>query len=211
VDHGDYPEHLKLARYLVESATARFAAITDAGHPMRDRLPAAGVAVVNAAGVVSRWAYLLLAAAILGAMTWTVAALVGQFAGLPGGWTSAITVVAVIGLSWPVSLLFTAVTRWDQRRRTTRSGSAPPIQAPVGVSPEAEVLALLRMAREALAGAARQRSAAHRLGHVARTPDGFDWLRRRDRQLFWLSLADRQVSQVIYWIELWPLTSADEG
>lgn len=49
----------------------------------------------------------------------------------------------------------------------------------------------------------KRRSTAHRFGYVARTAAGFDWLRRRDRHLFWVSDADRCVCQAIDSIEIW--------
>jgi hypothetical protein len=53
--------------------------------------------------------------------------------------------------------------------------------------------------------AMRRRLAAHRFGCLAQTVAGFDWLRRRDRRLRWMSLADRQPCEVACLVDLWPV------
>ncbi|GAA4261110.1 hypothetical protein GCM10022255_092450 [Dactylosporangium darangshiense] len=214
VARKDVSGSLALMRYRVETATVRFARMTGGvDHPLvetaRSRLKAADTAAIRAAGGLSPWTRTWIGVAGLGAAAWAAAALCDRV-GLPAGWTIAVAVAALGGAFWPVYAFTNALAQRVDRRRTKRPTSPPPIAAPAGVGPAAEILALLRMARDDLAAAVRRRVADHRFGRVARTAAGFDWLRRHDPQLFWLSLADRHLCQVICSIEAW-LPTLDEA
>jgi hypothetical protein len=85
VDRDGLAGSLALVRYQVETATARFAALTEGvDHPRMDsarsRLQAAGVAVVQAAGGLSRWTRTWLDAAELAVVCWAVAVTGAVFA-----------------------------------------------------------------------------------------------------------------------------------
>jgi Flp pilus assembly protein TadB len=214
VARRDVVRSLALTRYRLEAATERFASMTGGvDHPLldgaRSRLKAADRAATNAAGGLSRWTRTWIGVPGFGAVAWAVAALCDR-AGLCAGWTIAATVAAAGGAALPVVTFTNALAARVNRNRTQRPSSLPPIAAPLGVGPAAEVLALLRMARNDLAAAVRWRVAPDRFRQITATAAGFDWLRRHDPQLFWLSLADRHLCQVICSIEGWLPTVADE-
>jgi hypothetical protein len=213
VDREGLAGRLASTRYLLETAAVRLAEIAKGeDHPRiddaRDRLQAACAAVTNAAGGLSMWTRTWLGLAVLGGASWAAAALTGQLIGLSAGWTILVTVAVVLGLVWPAYTLMNVLARRINRWRTRPPELTPKMTAPVAVTGTAEVLGLLNMARDSLALAIRQRSAA--CGYPVNTAAGFDWSRGRDLPLFWISLADRRLCQVIYSIELWLTVLADE-
>jgi len=190
------------------AAAARLAEMTEGvDRPglatVRSQLRAADVSVTRAADGLSRWTHAGLRLVAIGVGSWTAAAVSGQLIGLSSGWTVAVTAVVAAGVLGVLAMLIKRLTARANRRRTTPTGSAP-IAARIDVSPTVEILALLRKARDGLMMAMRGRLAGHRLGYLARTAAGFDWLRRRDRRLRWMSLADRQLCEAICLVELWP-------
>jgi hypothetical protein len=201
-------EALALNKQLLEVAAARFATLTDGqDHPRidtaRDRLRASGVALTRAGGGISGWTRTWLGMVVLGVPTWAVAAVTGQLIGMPAGWVITVTVAVVLALFWPANTLNNALADRVSRRRTTRPPSPLEIVTPADLDPAAEIIMMLWVVRDRLAVVMKQWSAANRFGYVTLTAAGFDWLRRRDRHLFWVSCADRCLCQAIDSIEIW--------
>lgn len=208
MNRSELYEHLALNKQLLEIAVARFASLTDGlNHPRidtaHDRLSASGAALTGAAGGISAWTRTCLGMVALGLAAWAVAAFAGQLIGLPAGWTITVTVAVVLALMWPVNMLNDALADRVNRRRTKRPASPLEIVAPVDLDPAAEILMMLWRVRDGLAVVMRRWSGAHRFAYVAHSAAGFDWLRRHDRHLFGVSIADRCVCQAIDSIEIW--------
>jgi hypothetical protein len=204
-------EPLRAVRAQLAAAAAGLAELT--GGPddtaidtARNRLRDAQLAVIHAAGGVSRWLQLGLALPVIGAGSWAAAA-IGQRSGLSAGWPIVLASAVTIGLLALVAVLIMALDGWLGRRRTA---PAAPTAVPVEVSTAAQVLARVRMARDGLRAAIRDRAAAHRPGDLAATSAGFDWLRVRDRRLRWMTLADRRLCLVGYAIEGWLLSGSGQ-
>jgi hypothetical protein len=197
---------LALIRFRLQTAATRFAKVT-AGvddpwvEIARGRLQVARDAVICAAGGLSRWTRTWICAAVLGSAGWATATFCGQVVGLSRGWTVTVTVVVALSLFWPVVVLNNALAQRINRRRT--SHAEPPTAVWSGADSTADALVLLRIARTELVEVTRLRLATHRFGRYATTAAGFDWLRRRDRHLYWINQADRYVCEAIYSIELW--------
>jgi hypothetical protein len=214
---ADGLRRLSVVKSLVDGAAARLAETTEGMDDpdldaARRRLRAAGVSVTKAAGGLSWWTHMWLDMAVLGVGSWVAATVAGQFIGLSAGWTITATVVVVVGLRWPMVVLGDVLTARVNRWRTTRPTSATfvarvdvgPVDAlTCAVGPAVEILGLLGVARDELRMTMRRRSAAYGFGYLTQTAAGFDWQRRRSGQLRWMSLADRQLCQVIYSIKLW--------
>lgn len=206
---------LSLNRQLLEAAATRFAVLTDGhDHPRvdtaRDRLTLSIKALTQAAGGITGWTATSIDMALLGLAAWAVATVAGEHIGLSSGWVIAATVAVVPALLWPLATLNEALSNTMNRRRTTRPPRPSAIVAPPEAASTSEILMILWNVRDGLAKVMRGWTAGHRLGAAARTAAGFDWLRHRDRHLFWISEADRGVCQAIDSIELWHQTRKRE-
>ncbi len=202
--------HLALIRFRLETAARVFEKLAaGSDHPLvetgRQRLHTATETLMRAAGGLSGWTRTWIGTAALGSAAWAVALLCGQVVALPHGWRVAITVVAVMSLMWPVQVLTNGLARWINRRRTEYAGT--PIELGFAADSPAEALVLLRMAHTGLAEATRRRVAGHRFGQSTATVAGFDWLRRRDPQLYWINQTDRHLCTAICLIERWLATA----
>ncbi|MFI7547817.1 hypothetical protein [Actinoplanes sp. NPDC049599] len=197
------PSRLARAGHLLETAEARLAVLTaGSDHPRaaeaRDWLRGARYQVVRATGGLGRGARSALSVLLMGGAIWAVSTLLGEVAGLPGGWAATITLpVVLFGLAFPFFRLLNAVDRRVGRRRLARSRSAPAVTPPPGVGAAGETLALLRLARGELTALMRERSAGRP------TAAAFDRLRWRDARLAALSAADRDVCVAILALEIW--------
>jgi hypothetical protein len=191
---------LARAAQLLELAAERLAQLTaGADHPRvheaHDWLRAARAQVVRAAGGLGQETRALVSVLLTGVAIGAVAAVLHDLAGLPGGWTVAITLpVTLLGLPLPISRLLDTVDRRIGRRRTAPSG--PAMTVPPGVGPAGETLALLRLTRSELGAQLRERSGERSAG-------AFDRLRRRDTRTAALSAADRDICVTIHAIEIW--------
>ena len=201
--------HLAQNRRLLGMARDRFASLTDGlDHPgidsAREELAAADAALSSAAGGISLWIRHCISLLAYGMSAWAVSAFTGRLLGLPAGWTIAVTVATLLALASPVSMLKDAIADRVNHRRTMAPAS--PLPGPVtpdDPDPAAELIMMLRSVRDGLTVAMRRLSGAHRFGFVAHSAAGFDWLRRHDRHLFEVSLADRLLCQAIDSIEIW--------
>jgi hypothetical protein len=196
---------LALNRQRLDAAAAGFASLTDGlDHPRirtaRDRLTASGEALTYAAGGISGWSRTWIAMVVLGVAAWAVATVAGGPVGLSSGWVIVTTVAVTLALCWPMAALNNALSARVNRRRTTRSSE---IVTPARSATTSEILMMLWNVRDSLVVVMKGWSAGHRFGYAARTATGFDWLRRRDRHLRWISEADRCICQAIDSIELW--------
>ena len=106
-------------------------------------------------------------------------------------------------LASPVSMLKDAIADRVNHRRTVAPASPPGPVTPDDPDPAAELIMMLRSVRDGLSRRNARLSGAHRFGFVAHSAAGFDWLRRHDRHLFEVSLADRLACQAIDSIEIW--------
>lgn len=200
--------HLAQNKHLLEIAGARFTSLTlGIDHvrvdTARERLSAAGAALTGAAGGISVWTRTWLGMGALGVAAWAVAAFAGQLIGLSTGWTITVTVAVALVLLWPFAVLNDALADRVNRRRTTWRASPLEIVVPDDLDAADEVILILWGVRDGLAIVMKRWSTEHRFGYVARNAAGFDWLRRHDRHLFDLSVADRCVCQAIESIEVW--------
>ncbi|GAA4677471.1 hypothetical protein [Phytohabitans rumicis] len=197
-DRGD--RRLATMKWLLDVAAERFDAMTNGqDHPRidtaRTRIETASAAVARAAGGLSSWTRTWLGMAVAAVGAWTAATVSGGLIG--------VTIVVVLGLYWPMFTLHNVLADRVNRRRTRRPEPPPEISMPAGLDPADQVLRLLWAARDELRGEMRQRAATDRFGYVGRTATGFDWLRRRNGHLAWLTRADRSVCQAIHSIEIW--------
>jgi hypothetical protein len=141
---------------------------------------------------------------LLTACGWPVAAVARWVFGLSAGWTIVLTAFAlVLALPPPVGKALDWAASIVDRRRTASPPGRPVPSAPAEVSPAAEVLALVRMARHELSAAVRDRSASLRYGDLRGSASGFDWLRARDRPLDFAVRADRHLCVAVDAIEIW--------
>jgi hypothetical protein len=208
VNSGEFRD-LAEVRSLVRTASAGFARLTDGvDHPLvvgsRGRLETIDTVLTRAAGGLSPTARQVLGGLEVVVVTW-VAATLAALAGLSGGSRISVTLVAVIVMIWPIYRFHTVLGQRLNQRRTRIEPSRPEPNPALPDLTErgADVQHRLARTRDALTALIRRRLAGSRHRQLARTPAGFDWLRRNDYPLLLLSLADRQLCVVAETLAVW--------
>jgi hypothetical protein len=202
------------ARHALERAIARFGQLNEeVDHPLLTAVPArlagARIGAIRSAGGLSTWQRTWISVPVIAVASWVLATL-ARAAGFTSGWSAAVlALVTFFAVSWPGKKLNDALAQRRNERRTGGSDSSPAPDRTSAATPE-EILALLASARDQLSTATRTHCARHRSAQMTRTPAGFEWLRRNDEHLYWLTWTDRRICQIAWSIELC-LPSREDG